>query len=268
MKRYAFTLAELLVSVLVISIIMVVLAPVITRRVSDNVSVSGGGSVKKNGKLFRFSLTDPNCVSVSGVNSRDCTFTTGSGVKSVNVVMVSGGGGGGGASNPNYEYDKYESSTSSTKTINITENMKNVSVSFLTGGGGGGGGGAWTESEGKAPTSQADCDKYDAKYLTASQNKGKAVCVTKWNIGDIPSATNGGIASSVRTVSAGSSCSSNSCCWQGSTSGSCDSSGTSYSGCNRTVCNWQASNDSCLALAYNGTKAGDWRLPTKDEMEK
>ena len=113
--------------------------------------------------------------------------------------------------------------------------MKNVVVTYLTGGGGGGGGGAWEEIAGFTPTSQADCDPYDAKFLTASQNGVTAVCVTKYNIGDIPSATNGGIATSVTTVSAGTNCS-GSCCWRGKTADGCDSSGTSYSGCNRTVC--------------------------------
>ncbi len=269
-----FTLAELLVSTLIISIIMVVLAPVITKRVTSNINVSGGGSTKKESKLFLYNPTDPNCSAVSGQNALDCNFTTGTGVKSINVVMVSGGGGGAGGTPPTTEYGKKLTVTNSTigsaktQEITITKNMKNFVVSYLSGSGGGGGGGAWSESAGAAPTSQADCDKYDAKFLTAEQNGGKAVCVTKWNIGDIPSATNGGIATSVKTVSVGRNCSANACCWQGKTASTCDSSGTSYSGCNRTVCTWYAGNASCQALAYNGTKAGDWRLPTKDEMSK
>ncbi len=277
MKKYAFTLAELLVSTLIISIIMVVLAPVITKRVTSNINVSGGGgSTKKESKLFLYNPTDPNCSAVAGQNALDCNFTTGSGVKSVNVVMVSGGGGGAGGTPPTTEYGKKLTVTNSTigsaktQEITISKNMKNFVVSYLSGSGGGGGGGAWSESAGAAPTSQADCDKYDAKFLTASQNGGKAVCVTKWNIGDIPDAPNGGIASSVTTVSVNTNCSANACCWQGQTAhpNSCDSSGTSYSGCSRTVCTWYAGNASCQALAYNGTKAGDWRLPTKNEMSK
>ncbi len=279
MKKYAnwhaFTLAELLVSTLIISIIMVVLAPVITKRVTSNINVSGGGgSTKKESKLFLYNPTDPNCSAVSGQNALDCNFTTGSGVKSVNVVMVSGGGGGAGATTPNYDYGKKLTVTNSTvgsaktQEFTITKGMKNFTVTYLAGSGGGGGGGAWAESAGAAPTSQADCDKYDAKFLTAAQNGGKAVCVTKWNIGDIPSAPNGGIATSVTTVRTNRTCNANACCWQGKTAQPCDSSGTSYSGCNRTVCTWYAGNASCQALAYNGTKAGDWRLPTKNELSK
>ena len=273
--KQAFTLAELLVSVLIISIIMVVLAPVITKRVTSNINVSGGGgSTKKESKLFLYNPTDPNCSAVSGQNALDCNFTTGTGVKSVNVVMVSGGGGGAGATTPNYDYGKKITVTNSTigsaktQEFTITKGMKNFTVTYLAGSGGGGGGGAWVEEQGGAPTSQADCDRYDAKYLTAAQNGGKAVCVTKYNIGDIPSATNGGIATSVKTVQTNRTCSANSCCWQGKTADPCNSSGTSYSGCNRTVCTWYAGNASCQALAYNGTKAGDWRLPTKNELSK
>ena len=277
-KSFGFTLAELLVSVLIISIIMVVLAPVITKRVTSNINVSGSGggsgSSKQDNKLFVYNPTDPDCSAVAGQNALDCNFTTGSGVKSVNVVMVSGGGGGAGGTPPTTEYGKKLTVTNSTigsaktQEITITKNMKNVVVSYLSGSGGGGGGGAWNESAGAAPTSQADCDKYDAKFLTASQNGGTAVCVTKYNIGDIPSATNGGIATSVTTVSTNTTCSANACCWQGKTASPCNSSGTSYSGCNRTVCTWYAGNASCQALAYNGTKAGDWRLPTEAEMSK
>ena len=275
MKKYAFTLAELLVSTLIISIIMVVLAPVITKRVTSNINVSGGGgSTKKESKLFLYNPTDPDCNPVSGQNALDCNFTTGTGVKSVNVVMVSGGGGGAGGTPPTVEYGKKLTVTNSTigsaktQEITITKNMKNFVVSYLSGSGGGGGGGAWVEEQGGAPTSQADCDRYDAKFLTAAQNNGTPVCVTKYNIGDIPDALNGGIATSVTTVSTGTRCSANACCWQGKTAHPCDSSRTSYSGCNRTVCNWYAGNASCQALAYNGTKAGDWRLPTKNELAK
>ncbi len=281
-----FTLAELTLAVLIISFLMVAMAPVITKRVTDNIKVSAGGAQAQSDVYYYDNcLTKAGCTAASdGSRACDCTFSAPSSARLLNVVMVGGGGGGAGATQPlmenKTERPANDTATSTvTKNIDITAGMKNVKISYLTGGGGGGGGGTWAESEGKAPTSQADCDKYDAKYLTASQNNGKAVCVTsqnngkavcvtKYNIGDIPSATNGGIASSVTTVSISSKCSANSCCWQGKTANDCDSSGTSYSGCNRTVCTWYAANASCLALAYNGTKAGDWRLPTSDEIAK
>ena len=273
-QKHAFTLAELLLALTVMSILMVAMAPVITKRVTDNIKVSAGGAQAQSDVYYYDNcLTKAGCTAASdGSRACDCTFSAPSSAKLLNVVMVGGGGGGAGATQPlmenKTERPANDTATSTvTKNITISSGMKNVKVSYLTGGGGGGGGGTWAETS-NGPASQADCDKYDAKYLTAAQNNGKAVCVTKYNIGDIPSATNGGIASSVTTVSADRYCSANSCCWQGKTASGCDSSGTSYSGCNRTVCTWYAANDSCLALAYNGTKAGDWRLPTKYEMAK
>ena len=52
-KRGAFTLAELLVSVLIISIIMVVLAPVLTKRAAMGDFGIGGGSGSGSGQSWR-----------------------------------------------------------------------------------------------------------------------------------------------------------------------------------------------------------------------
>ncbi len=153
--------------------------------------------------------------------------------------------------------------------------MSNVSVNELIGSGAGGGGASWsnTSSSGGAPQSQADCDPFNALFIPAAYNGtgGKNLCVTKYNVGDTNGPT---IASSVKTVTAGgSSCSANECCWKGTTSSNCIASGswsghtTSYSGCTRTVCNWNAANASCQSWAPNGTSAGDWRLPTQNEMK-
>ena len=265
-KKPAFTLAELLVTTLIVAIILVLFAPVITRRVSENVKVS---QIKNSTKLFIYDENNPDCKKVSGKNSIDCSFSVPAGVQSLNAVIVSGGGGGAGATYPTFEYSKGASTkdiSSRTKEVTIVNGMKNVMVKNLFGAGGGGGGGAWAKTSG-APQSQADCDPYQAKFLTAAQN-GKPVCVTKFNIGDIPGAANGGIASNVTVVSAGQNCSAGACCWKGQTAHPCDSSGTTYSGCNRTMCTWDAANYSCNALAYSGTKAGDWRLPTNDEFSK
>ena len=192
--------------------------------------------------------------------------------------MVSGGGGGAGATNPTISYgQKILASnptigSSQTKTLTITSSMKNIIVSYLSGSGAGGGGGAYDSTSG-GPTSQADCDKYNALYIPAAYNGtgGKNLCVTKYNVGDTNGPT---IASSVTTVYAdGATCSANECCWKGTTSGNCTASGswsghtTSYSGCTRTLCTWYAANSSCQAWAPSGTSAGDWRLPTSNEMK-
>ena len=87
-------------------------------------------------------------------------------------------------------------------------------------------------------------------------------CITQYNIGDqsvFP------IPSTVTTVTAGRSkrCNSSTtkCCWKGTTcsnSSACDAANGGYSGCNRTVCNWNAANDACSKLTYGGLT---WSLP-------
>ena len=93
-------------------------------------------------------------------------------------------------------------------------------------------------------------------------------CVTKYNMGDsydtaIPASAG------VTVVSTGQTCDSiNSysakCCWQGSTSGTnCNAGNGSYSGCNRTVCNWAAANAICATYTTGGKT---WRLASTTEM--
>ena len=274
----AFTLAELLVSILIISVILTLLAPVITKRAKESFTVNS--SAQYESRLFLYDISDSDCTDpADGTKSLNCKFTAPNDVEEISVVMVSGGGGGAGATNPTISYgQKILTSnptigSSQTKTLIITSSMKNIIISYLSGSGAGGGGGAYDSTSGGAPTSQADCDKYNALYIPAAYNGsgGKNLCVTKYNVGDTNGPT---IASSTTTVTAGSgSCSANECCWRGTTAGPCKASGswsghsTSYSGCTRTVCTWAAANASCQSWAPNGTSAGDWRLPTNNEME-
>ena len=278
-KIRAFTLAELLVSILIISVILTLLAPVITKRAKESFTVNS--SAQYESRLFLYDISDSDCTDpADGTKSLNCKFTAPNDVEEISVVMVSGGGGGAGATNPtvntNQKLTAANSSigNSQTKELTITSSMKNIVVSNLIGSGAGGGGASWGSSGGGGgPQSQADCDPYNAMFIPAAYNGtgGKNLCVTKYNVGDTNGPT---IASSTTTVTAGSgSCSANECCWRGTTSSSCTASGswsghsTSYSGCNRTVCNWNAANASCQSWAPNGTSAGDWRLPTQNEMK-
>jgi len=91
------------------------------------------------------------------------------------------------------------------------------------------------------------------------------LCVTRKNMGDssvLP------IPSTVVTAKAGSDyCYSaiQKCCWKGATSNdhACDSENGNYSGCTRTVCNWDAAKEICAKFNYGGKI---WRLPTHSEM--
>ena len=278
MKKYAFTLAELLVSILVISFILTLLAPVITKKIKDgSITINSGSTI--NSRLFIYDKSNSDCSEISGsTNTLKCNFKVPTNVNKINALLVSAGGGGAGATQPSIEYGKKltvantTTKTSKTQEITITNNIKNIVINELIGSGAGGGGGAWKLSDG-SPQSQSDCDPFNALFIPAAYNGsgGKNLCVTKYNVGDTNGPT---IASSTTTVTAEiSSCIGNECCWRGTTSSSCTASGswsghsTGYSGCTRTVCTWAAANASCQSWAPNGTSAGDWRLPTQNEMK-
>ncbi len=113
------------------------------------------------------------------------------------------------------------------------------------------------------PTSTTPCSSFNCSSPDFMQIGN--LCITKKNMGDSTTLT---IPSGVNVKQVGQSCSpssTNFCCWQGNTAGtSCDSENSGgYSGCNRTVCDNYASEYICNnfhAGAYN------WRLATKSEM--
>ena len=132
-QKRAFTLAELLTAVLVISIIMVALAPVITKRMKDNVSVTTDN--KKGLEIF--------------ANPGTYTFDVPIGINTLFLQGAGGGGGGAGAS--------LSGEINVTKTSNSTWTVpKGVNqVTLKITGAGGGGGGANGTLTGK------ECKSYD-----------------------------------------------------------------------------------------------------------
>ena len=279
MKKYAFTLAELLVSILVISFILTLLAPVITKKIKDgSITINSGSTI--NSRLFIYDKSNSDCSEISGsTNTLKCNFKVPTNVNKINALLVSAGGGGAGATQPSIEYGKKltvantTAKSSKTQEITITNGMKNIVISELIGSGAGGGGGAWKLSDG-SPQSQSDCDPFNALFIPAEYNGsgGKNTCVTKYNVGDTNGPT---IANSTTTVTteSGTAYNATEYCWRGTTASPCTASGSwsghssNYSGCTRTVCTWAAANASCQSWAPNGTSAGDWRLPTQNEMK-
>lgn len=106
--------------------------------------------------------------------------------------------------------------------------------------------------------------------ITANLGSGvKTYCITQYNIGDhdnyrLPNPSTVNYLNSIVVAGSGNGyC--GACCWRGSTSRTyCDSTNGSYSGCDRTVCNWSAANALCNKITIVG-KTG-WRLPTQNEL--
>ena len=278
-NKFGFTLAELLIAILISAVILTLLAPVITKRRNDT-TVSTGNTGTYKSKLYTYDTSNPDCTQAPSMqNTLNCNFTVPTGVNKINAVVVSPGGGGAGATlaelsgSNTLKAANSVLNTAQTKEMTIDSNMKNVTISYLSGSGAGGGGASWVQGA-SGPQSQSECDKYTSIFIPAQYNGGKTnVCVSKYNVGD----TNGpSVVSSTRRVALKTNCTADECCWyptsstnssdKCSTSGSWNGHSTDYNGCKRTLCTWYAANTACKWWAPSGTRAGDWRLPKPEEM--
>ena len=119
MKKFAFTLAELLTATLVISIIMVALAPVITRRAHDNVAITV--NQKQGLEIF----------ATPGIYSFDVPV-------GINTLFIQGAGGGGGGAGASFTEQSATFLNSTTWTV--PKGVNKVTFTLQGGGGGGAGG--------------------------------------------------------------------------------------------------------------------------------
>ena len=171
-EKKGFTLAELLTAVLVISVIMVALAPVITKRMKDNITVQTDN--REGLEIY----TNPGTY----------TFDVPVGINTLFIQGSGGAGGGGGATVSN---EKTVSFTSNSSWI-IPNGVNQVTLT-ITGSGGGGGG-----SNGSA-TGATSCEnnpgangkpnaselaKYPLFHALRGSDDGSDLCIFKRNVGD------------------------------------------------------------------------------------
>ena len=132
-----FTLAELLVAILVTAVILTLLAPVITKRAKESSKSASSTTTTTNSRVFTYNKSDADCSEISGTNSLECSFTVPAGVVSLGAVAVAAGGGGAGATQPSIQYDKLviasntSDGASKTQEIEITNSMKNIRILLL-----------------------------------------------------------------------------------------------------------------------------------------
>ena len=119
-KNNAFTLAELLTSVLIISVIMIILAPVITKRMKDNLAIS------LDNKKGLETYTNPGLY----------TFDVPAEINTLYIQGAGGGGGGGGANEGNSIVESYDYNA----TLTVPTGINKITIK-ITGAGGGGGAG-------------------------------------------------------------------------------------------------------------------------------
>ncbi len=179
-KHPAFSLVEMLMALLVASLLLAALAPVMTKKFSENVSVfgagGGGGRAPAGMKCWNWEAKDLN-----EINQRVVKDFQLDEVWYANFILASGGGGGAGATVSSEENDRMDINTANATTtgIKITKDMADFEITSLIGGGGGAGGGAgvFSISTCSGSPSETKCECMDAKYDPVSK-----VCVSS-NLG-------------------------------------------------------------------------------------
>ncbi len=288
----AFSLVEMLMALLVASLLMAALAPVMTKRFKENINITGtGGTVIP--KTF--------CAYVNnGTQERTEVCKVPPNTYSASAIIASAGGGGSGAVNSiasgfktmiakNGVSGAEDDRTYSEDIINFDKYTKDVVIKMASGGGGAGGGN-YKFSLGR-PRKQSDCEPFGV-YVSAAQNGGNAICVSKYNPGESHSEVNSSPAIPTGTISgvkmgdgstvsvhidkynagdtasaSNTNCTANgSCCWVGNTAASCTngSGSDNYGGCNRTVCQLKAG--AAICKMWKPTSGLEGRLPTGAEL--
>ena len=279
----AFSLVEMLMALLVASLLLAALAPVMTKKMDENVFVSGTGSAV---------MLQGGCIFMEGNYENVCKLPQNT--LAIGAIIASGGGGGGGAARAAFGSTKYSdiingttAGSVSSNTITLNKNALDVKVQLV---GGGGGGGLGSSNNGGYPKDQNDCGnwgvyvgaEYEGTGDTTPPNAAgthpavsagyHSVCVSKYN-----AARNGTTTGPTPAISAYKICTAGTadcnvsacttehfCCWDGKTSSFCEASknGMTYDGCHRPVCQWNAAYNTCYNWKPNGLQG---RLPFQKE---
>ncbi len=278
-KQTAFSLVEMLMALLVASLLLAALAPVMTKKMNENIILANTPSIDdKDWKLYNYSSI---CTKASGENNV-CEYTdfiVPEGVFSINLVMLSGGGGGAGATASKTIGPIVESKISQnlsagwgdaeTKEVPITKFMKNVKLTRLSGGGGGGGGGG---------VYVPDCPSGTEELK--GNSTVKAFCMTRFNIGErvnliqahnydyVPNIVGGTTYDNCADTASLCGGGAETCCWRATaanpwTSREHVSSFGDYSAVSRTLCQYNVTKSSCEAYTYGGK---NWGLPTVSQL--
>ena len=261
-KQNAFTLAELLVSIIIISIILIILAPVITKRTKENLSVSM--DKEKGLEIY----TNPGLY----------TFFVPTGINTIYIQGAGGGGGGAGAS----ETDTQTQSFVNDNTFTIPNGVNKVTLKITgAGGGGGAGNGATTGAtscennpgdNGMKPNA-TELAKYPLYKALRISDDGSDLCIFKRNAADDPSWRNYRNTDTI-FLDPGGTCTSSNCCWTSwngiATGRTNEDYPYSYNGDKRTICMYRSADRLCNSYGrtVSSGPAYQYRLPTEGELNK
>ncbi len=174
----AFSLVEMLMALLVASLLMAALAPVMTKKMKENINVAGVSGGGRAPAVFKCWDYDNPELQLAGDGSSYKVLPTPYPVDdawNINFILASGGGGGAGATIPNETFHEYDS----TGELKIEPEMDEVNIVSMIGGGAGGGGGAavFSGSTCKGAPSADKCECMGSTY-----DSGNNVCVSS-NLG-------------------------------------------------------------------------------------
>ena len=145
----AFSLVEMLMALLVASLLMAALAPVMTRKIGENVNLTGNmapaGSVKRTVEI-EYGTEDCKDIKIDSDGSTYCEgeFEVPGGYNGYMNVTVIGAGGGGG-STPTAGYTEY--TTTGDHTFLVPAMVGDIETTLVSGGAGGGAGGQITKTQ-------------------------------------------------------------------------------------------------------------------------
>lgn len=292
-KIKGFSLVELMVTLIIVSMLVAALAPVITKKLKSSAVTVGSfnsniSNIEMDCSLFgeKCSLCDSvKCISCSEICEynqalniqecacKDCSDLFGENCKqcSINACSLCEKG--------NYiTGGKCVECEAGYKCDGITRTQCQDGYYALAGAG---------ECE-KCSENCANCEKDTGKCLACEANfkleedlcvadscgdlaeiielDGKKYCFTKFNIGDkedLPISPTTTVVSVSSSSCAGGNGAATQCCWQGiNSSKTCYSDEELYLNCNRTLCNYNAAVAACTNLKYKNLS---WRLPSKAE---
>ncbi len=151
-RQLAFSLIEMLMALLAASLLMAALAPVMTRRMHDSMTISVEGEIPGK-KTKTHEITYEDCLSNGGIEKEEKDLITGKVISrycegeftipygyngNMKVTAIGAGGGGGVSSTAGYiEY----TTEGSTNTFTVPNLINKLEATLISGGAGGGAGG-------------------------------------------------------------------------------------------------------------------------------
>ncbi len=241
----AFSLVELMISLIVISLISAAFAPVITKKLSNGIITVGSFGGNNNSGNSSGEVNCPSNITCEAgyyldgtckcqaCSDQNCTYCA------HNICSICNDG----------------------FTL-INGKCENLAC----------------HDSGGLPT-KACCESIGAMFIDKKYTGTTDLCMMKYNAGDEENTYRVGmtykvyhpkypkIGVQINQAGVATCTSSGNCCWKGKTSDGVDIY-PGYSASNRTVCQYEAAKKICNNWAFPGTKQGSWRLLTTTEAQK